>query len=299
MRAILVFIGLLCALILPLSEGNTRHINLKSDREFRQSTNSTSVPLDPPEYGYNNSSVHRIVGGRYAKLGEFPWAVLIGRIVGNSIYGTCGGSLIGNRFVLTAAHCKGSNMAVLVADLDINDNNDGATPYLSKVQWIRIHPNYIAERYENDIAVIKTVDYITYTQYRSAIRLPDATMKNQNLDGRRVFVCGWGDTEYQGQPSSILKVVNVNVINLATCANAYKNYPATIDNRVFCAGVMEGGKDSCQGDSGGPLMIQESGKKPYIIGVVSNGYRCAEPGFPGIYTKVASFLDFIYNTMAQ
>lgn len=137
-----------------------------------------------------------------------------------------------------------------------------------------------------------------------------------------------------GPTSSWLMQVQIPVRTEQECRNSFQNFGAVIDNRVLCAGFAQGGKDACQvrndivklwmeiknfleasflnifhlcynmeynfqGDSGGPLMTPSPNddKIYYIIGVVSYGFRCAEPGFPGVYTKVTSFLDFITSQL--
>lgn len=89
----------------------------------------------------------------------------------------------------------------------------------------------------------------------------------------------------------------IPVVSNDQCKQNYANFKTTvIDNRVLCAGYTTGGKDACQGDSGGPLMwgnFQNGNLMFYLIGVVSYGYKCAEPGYPGVYTRVTSFTDWI------
>lgn len=81
------------------------------------------------------------------------------------------------------------------------------------------------------------------------------------------------------------------------CKQAFTTFKtAVIDERILCVGLLQGGKDSCQGDSGGPYVIgKPEGKTAYFyqIGVVSYGFRCAEPGYPGVYSRVTQFLDWI------
>lgn len=91
------------------------------------------------------------------------------------------------------------------------------------------------------------------------------------------------------------------VVSNDQCKQSYINFKNTvIDDNTLCAGYVSGGKDACQGDSGGPLMLarmQQDNYLYYQIGIVSYGFKCAEPGFPGVYTRVTSYLQWIENNI--
>lgn len=90
-----------------------------------------------------------------------------------------------------------------------------------------------------------------------------------------------------GSTSARLMQVSIPIVDRAQCQKAYKNYN-TITDRMICAGYTQGGKDSCQGDSGGPMVAQGT-----LYGIVSWGYKCAEPNYPGVYTNVAHLRSWI------
>ena len=91
--------------------------------------------------------------------------------------------------------------------------------------------------------------------------------------------------------------MQIPVVTQDSCKESYKGFrTVVVDNSVLCAGLGRGGKDACQGDSGGPLMIPEEDKF-YLLGVVSFGYKCAEPGYPGVYTRTSHFLDWVLSKM--
>lgn len=103
-----------------------------------------------------------------------------------------------------------------------------------------------------------------------------------------------------GPSSAWLQEVIVPIVDNQQCERAYGNTRALIDNRIICAGFARGGKDACQGDSGGPLMLGTNEKthlRYYQVGVVSYGLKCAEPGYPGVYTRITSFLDWIQKNL--
>ncbi|XP_018365414.1 PREDICTED: venom protease [Trachymyrmex cornetzi] len=300
---ILVFVGLLCALILPFSEGST--IGLKSNRKFRQSTNSASNSLSVPQCGMSNVEVDRIVGGTEAVAGEFPWMTRLGYIFGfidgeQMMSWMCGGTLISPRHILTAAHCFSEIPDFLlgyiarIGDVDCNSDNDGADPVDVFIEEIIIHDEYNDLTHENDVAVLKTDRKISFTTKRLPACLPPGNLKNQNLEGMETFIAGWGTTKYQGTSSDKLLKATVFITKQKECKDAYsKDYYAVIDNRTVCA--RNDGIDSCQGDSGGPLMLQNGNTT--VVGIVSWGKGCASKNYPGVYTDVSSFLSFIKEAM--
>ena len=97
-------------------------------------------------------------------------------------------------------------------------------------------------------------------------------------------------TEYQGHESEQLKVVFVNIIDHELCNNCYMEMYGGITEYEICAGLEKGGEDACNADSGGPMVI--GGK---LAGITSWGEKCALPEYPGVYTNIALFGDFIYN----
>lgn len=105
------------------------------------------------------------------------------------------------------------------------------------------------------------------------------------MDGINCTVNGWGTTSYLGDPTVTLMSVGVNIINILLCNTSYQG---ELTAGMLCAGVTGGGKDACQGDSGGPLACNG-----FLTGVVSNGYECALPKYPGIYTDVYKFKKWI------
>jgi trypsin len=139
------------------------------------------------------------------------------------------------------------------------------------------HPNYQSATGGSDIAVL------TLDRDLQRPALPMATTADTAVyePGQQAAVFGWGATSEGGEPSARLQRAVVPVTSDADCSAAYGEYdPAA----MVCAGYPEGGVDSCQGDSGGPLVAD--GK---LIGIVSTGSGCARPGYPGIYTRVASY----------
>ncbi|XP_068973407.1 venom serine protease Bi-VSP [Bombus flavifrons] len=261
-------------------------------------------PLRPPQCGFSNVSHTRVVGGKPAELGAWPWIAALGfHYPRNPVLEPlwkCGGSLISSRHVLTAAHCAEINelYVVRIGDLNLVRNDDGAHPVQIEIESKIIHPEYISGVTKHDIAVLKLVEEVQFSQYVYPICLPvEDNLRNNNFERYYPFIAGWGSVGHRGPGSDDLMEVQVPVVSNAECKNSYARFAtAHITDNVLCAGYTQGGKDACQGDSGGPLMLPKKFTF-YQIGVVSYGFKCAAAGYPGVYTRVTSYLDFILQAM--
>jgi secreted trypsin-like serine protease len=228
----------------------------------------------------------RIVGGEKTDIKQHPWQVAL------QFKGTffCGGSIIAQRWVLTAAHC----FAFSKSGGDWRAKA-GATNYATAGAWgeverVIVHEKYNSSTYENDIALIK----LKQPPPGRVIPLVDASATLQV--GQPLEVTGWGATqEGSGGAKELLKA-SVPYADTTVC-----NDPASYNGRVragmICAGYREGGVDSCQGDSGGPLVWRTS-DGPVLVGVVSFGDGCARKLKYGIYTRVSAYRDWIDRAMA-
>lgn len=252
--------------------------------------------------GVTNASQTRVIGGRSAQRLSHPWiAALFYGSNDRNLRPMCGGALITRRHILTAAHCvKPTLRIVSLGDYDISDSSDGIS---FSIEWSRQHENYDSRTISNDIGMIKINQDAPISDAIRPICLPlDEPYRSMDYTGYTPIVAGWGSTEVNGQSSNILQEVQVPVTSRAECETSYRtHFPnQVLDQRVLCAGTT--GKDSCQGDSGGPLAlpVMATDRSYYyfiVIGVVSYGYECGKPGFPGVYTKVASFLPWIQANM--
>lgn len=245
-------------------------------------------------------SVNLIVGGRNAKLGEFPYMVALSYSDGKF---RCGGTLISENFVMTAAHCTGIKMNELVTgnpvkvrlgDLNLLKTDDLADPIDVDVEKIIVHPDYRRKKKYNDIALVKLKESVGFSK---AIR-PACLWTEKIIPDRKVFATGWGTTSYDGENSDDLKMVLLQIFDNLKCKQAYpknKAIPNGIVESMLCAGDEEGGKDTCQGDSGGPLVLtKENGScEFYLVGVTSFGIVCGVGQIPAIYTRVSEFLPWI------
>ncbi|CAG5056907.1 unnamed protein product [Parnassius apollo] len=261
---------------------------------------------EPPVCGVSNASFTRVVGGVNAKLGDFPWMALLG-YKGRGGQGTrwlCGGSLISSRHVLTAAHCihghEDDLYLVRLGELDLAKDDEGATPVDVLIKNKIKHEEYSPKAFTNDIGILVLDRKVKFTNFIRPICIPkDRELRARSFVNYNPIIAGWGDTEFRGPTATLLQALQLPVVTNEFCAQAYSQYKAQkIDERVLCAGYKNGGKDACQGDSGGPLMQPIWNSKKFVthfyqIGVVSYGKRCAEAGFPGVYTRVTHFVPWL------
>lgn len=260
----------------------------------------------PPECGVSNASFSRVVGGVDAKLGDFPWMALLGYKgrSGSPTRWLCGGSLISTHHILTAAHCihnhENDLYVVRLGELDLAREDEGAIPIDVLIKYKMKHEGYNPKSFTNDIGLLVLEQRIQFTDLIKPICIPDTSeLRANNFENYNPFIAGWGDTEFRGPSASHLQVLQLPVVSNEYCKNAYSSYKAqVIDERVLCAGFKKGGKDACQGDSGGPLMqpiYYQQNLTTYIyqIGVVSYGKRCAEAGFPGVYSRITHFVPWL------
>ncbi|CAH1796166.1 unnamed protein product [Owenia fusiformis] len=230
-----------------------------------------------------------VVGGQQARQGEFPWQISL-QSRGSHI---CGGMVIDNQWILTAAHCvigaRARNLNVVIGEH--NRYSTDANEVSIGVSSIKIHPSYSDSTLNNDVALLKLKSSFTYNEDVQPVCAPDWY---EDFDGVYCTVSGWG-TQSSGASSlpSILRYVNVPVVSNYRCGQQYGS--SQITDQMICAGLIgTGGKDSCQGDSGGPLVCKV-GNTFQLAGIVSWGYGCADRNYPGVYTRVTEFLDWIEN----
>lgn len=228
----------------------------------------------------------RIVGGHATTIEEHPHQVLM-RKFGRQ---WCGGSIISNNKVLTAAHCLRKSMEPSILSILAGSTNrlDSHNGQIRHVANFVIHPDYDPFDLPNDIAVLFLKTPLVFGSKVRAIALPTPFAPIE--DGAIVTVTGWGDlSQGSKQNPEILQAVAKPVVSNQKCS-AWYNGTFEIIPSMLCAGLEEGGLDSCQGDSGGPLVFQD-----VLHGVVSFGLGCAQPNYPGVYSRVSHYTEWIQS----
>ncbi|CAH2092285.1 unnamed protein product [Euphydryas editha] len=223
----------------------------------------------------DSMNIDKIVGGYNTTIQDVPYQVYLLLQMG-ALYYQCGGSIISERYVLTAAHCL-TGITRIYVRAGSTQADSGGTQY--NTTRYRQHPFYNPMNSDYDVGLINIPGGIKLDgQNTRAVPLPNAS--STIAPGTNLLITGWGDTTENGQVSQNLMAVQIPTISNDECRKTY----STLTTRQFCAAVPEGGKDSCQGDSGGPAVATDSGVQ---LGIVSFGTGCARPGYPGVYTNVA------------
>ncbi|XP_023373463.1 coagulation factor IX, partial [Otolemur garnettii] len=271
------------SLTTELTRAETIFLNMN----YENSTEMETISDNVTESTQSLQDVTRVVGGENAKPGQFPWQVLLSGKIGPF----CGGAIINEKWVVTAAHCvvPPVNIIVIAGEHDIEKTE----PTEQKRNVIRIIPHYsynaTINKYSHDIALLELDKPLILNNYVTPICIADREYTNIFLKFGSGYVSGWGRVFNRGRSASILQYLRVPLVDRATCLRSTK---FTIHNNMFCAGYHEGGRDSCQGDSGGPHVTEVEGTN-FLTGIISWGEECAIKGKYGIYTKVSRYANWI------
>ncbi|XP_019534012.3 serine protease hepsin [Aedes albopictus] len=240
----------------------------------------------------NRDSLGKIVGGSPTKENAYPW---MAALYYNNRF-TCGGSLVTDRYILTAAHCVflQSPARFRVQLLVYNRTQPTTNSVERSVKAIKTF-FYSGLTNNNDIALMELTFPVTISEDRLVpICLPQPS--DALYDGKMAVVTGWGKTAHGGL-SATLQELKVPILTNAKCRRA-GYWAFQITGKMLCAGYIEGGRDSCQGDSGGPLQVYNNETHRYeLVGIVSWGRACAQKNYPGVYTRVNKFLRWIKNNV--
>lgn len=255
----------------------------------------------------------RIYNGNDTLLDEFAWMALLEYIDSSRRpVLNCGGSLINQRYVLTAAHCVtgailrqvGRLNRVRLGEYDLSKDidcikNDCNDPVVNMgIEEVIPHPEYddSSPNKQNDIALIRLNGVVKYTDFIKPVCLPSVLSQRSSLrTGTNLIVSGWGRTLTSRQ-SNIKQKLFIPINDFEECSEKFATKRIQLASSQLCVGG-EFTKDSCDGDSGGPLMSGEDNTNFAIEGVVSFGNRCGLENWPGIYTKVADFEPWIRSSL--
>ena len=226
----------------------------------------------------------KVIGGGATTIGRWPWHAQV-RASG----AFCSGSVINSEWVITAAHCVDGASSANVVIGRTNLSEGGISINASE---IIVHEGYVEDSFEKDIALIRLASPINFNSTVQPIELLSAEQEpNLAADGVLASVTGWGLAREGDQPE-VLQVADVAMVSTATCRDS--EFPAaSITDNMICAGFVDGGIDACAGDSGGPLVVRNGQGGYRLAGITSWGQECALAGYPGVYTRVSAFINWI------
>ncbi|MCL9983139.1 MAG: trypsin-like serine protease [Erythrobacter sp.] len=259
------------------------------------------------------SSIARMINGFTARPGQAPWqallwrpAVLNGRSLSARERVECGGALIREGWILTAAHCVvdkdkkpliGKGHRIRLGVHKPGDEEGISYPILRAIP----HPTYHQPSRAYDIALIQidtsAASRSAYPGKIARIQLDPLPLGQRPIrGGMPVYTFGWGLEKVGGQASDVLKGAKMQLEDPAACTARTKFRGALLQDALLCASAPDRSQ-ACNGDSGGPLVTYGDGK-PTVIGVVSAGDECGATGIPSRYTRVAKVRDWIEDVLA-
>ncbi|NXA43153.1 CEL2A elastase, partial [Eudromia elegans] len=238
----------------------------------------------------------RVVGGENARPHSWPWqASLQYRFLGLWSH-TCGGTLISDRWVLTAAHCisSGRTYRVVLGKQKLSAVEAGSVTVA--VEKIIVHEDWDAELITNDIALVKLAKAVEESESVQAACLPPAGLLLPQ--GYPCYVTGWGFIRTNGPSASVLQQALLPVVDEATCTQS-DWWGSVVTSKMVCAGG-DGIVSGCSGDSGGPLNCQRDGLWE-VDGIVSFGSSlgCNTLHKPTVFTRVSAYIDWINEVGAR
>ncbi|XP_061264496.1 coagulation factor IX [Bos javanicus] len=270
-----------------ISKKLTRAETIFSNTNYENSSEAEIIWDNITQSNQSFDEFSRVVGGEDAERGQFPWQVLLH----GEIAAFCGGSIVNEKWVVTAAHCIKPGVKITVVAGE--HNTEKPEPTEQKRNVIRAIPyhsyNASINKYSHDIALLELDEPLELNSYVTPICIADRDYTNIFLKFGYGYVSGWGKVFNRGRSASILQYLKVPLVDRATCLRSTK---FSIYSHMFCAGYHEGGKDSCQGDSGGPHVTEVEGTS-FLTGIISWGEECAMKGKYGIYTKVSRYVNWI------
>ncbi|MEM9463684.1 MAG: trypsin-like serine protease [Myxococcota bacterium] len=219
-----------------------------------------------------------------------PWQISLQT---NGGFHFCGGSIIDEEWILTAAHCvSGSSPGSMRVKAGVTNKN--ATGQQRNVAEIIVAPSWTGSVSNGGDAALLRLSSPLDLSGNTASAIPMATTNDagDHAPGTIALVSGWGTLSPGGSSPTILQSVDVPIVSNQVAAQAYGSNSITPD-QIAAGDIVDGGEDACQGDSGGPLVVMNAPGGPQLVGIVSWGQSCALASHPGMYARVSSFVDWV------
>lgn len=255
-----------------------------------------------------------ILHGNATEIGQWPWQAAIARQISdsNEWFILCGGALLTEEWVISAAHCVTTGATNKIIDPDNfkiylgkyyrDDKLNDDFVQERKAQEIHIHPDFDPHLFDSDIALIHLAEPVTLTARVQTVCLPSGSTTRENIvDGKIGVVTGWGLNENKSYAQQLQQAV-LPVVSYERCEKGYEeaNLPLTVTANMFCAGSPQTKSDACSGDSGGPMVFADDTgreRKWILEGITSWGspVGCGIEGQYGGFTKVFNYLTWIHQ----
>ncbi|XP_065798385.1 mannan-binding lectin serine protease 1 isoform X2 [Muntiacus reevesi] len=244
---------------------------------------------------FSRDLLARIINGRPVQKGTTPWAAMLSHPDGQPF---CGGSLLGSKWIVTAAHClhevldsedetlhhlellSPSAFKIIMGKLRRiqSDENEQSL----SVKQVFLHPLYNPKTYENDVALVELSRGPVLNDFVMPICLPQGPPE----EGAMVIVSGWGKQFLQRFPETLMEI-EIPIVDYHICREAYAPLKKKVTRDMICAGEKEGGRDACAGDSGGPMVTLDRKRGQwYLVGTVSWGVDCGKKDRYGVYSYI-------------
>ncbi|BFF99406.1 brachyurin-like [Drosophila madeirensis] len=259
-----------------------------------QSVRSLNIDTDVPMIGRHSVPKERITGGTLASRNQFPYQVgLLLYVEGGAAW--CGGTLISDRWIVTAAHCTDSLTIGVDVYLGAHDHTNakekGQQIIFVQTRYVIVHEDWNPATLSNDISLIKLPVPIELNEHIQPANLPvkSSDLSYENYSGQSAIASGWGLTSDSATAvTDILQFIEVPIMSNSGCKLWY--FGMISDNHICIK--TTGGTSICSGDSGGPLVLADG--RNTLIGATSFGLSVGcEVGWPGVFTRITSFLDWI------